>query len=367
VRTPEGPIVFVHSSDELYGADRVVLDIHAALPDEWRTRAEFWLPTDVRHGASPLCVELEQRGAVVRHLDLPVLRRAYATPAGVLTLLRRLRSFRRLLRGRTPEILYCTTSALFFTAPTARRAGVSRVLGHVQEIWSRGDALLLGPFTRSVDRLIAISEPVRHSLPEHLQARTRVVPNGTQEPAEVTPVVGHDGPLRFLVASRWNGWKGHRTLLAAWDLVEAPCRLVVLGGPPPSGKSVDVRAMVSSLRRPETVEVIGEVTDVASWINDADVVVVPSESPEPFGLVAVEAFARGRPVVGSRGGGLAEIIDDGVDGWLFAPGDSVALANLLNALTREDVVRAGANARSSYANRFTASRYADDWRRALAP
>ena len=61
--------------------------------------------------------------------------------------------------------------------------------------------------------------------------------------------------------------------------------------------------------------------DPARYVDQADVVLVPSDRAEPFGLVAIEAFARGRPVVASAGGGLVDIVTDGQDGWLFEPCD----------------------------------------------
>ena len=359
--TSSGPLVFVHSSDEQYGADRILLDLYEALPPAWRTRAEFWLPTDVPHGSSPLCHQLEARGAAVRHVDLPVLRRAYRSPRQLLGLLHRTLRLRRRLRAVRPVLVYCVTSATFLAGPAARVARVPRVVGHVQEIWSAGDRAVLGPLARSLSQVIAISDPVRDALPRLLRGRTVVVLNATPDPGGHQPLTGRAGPLHFLVASRWNGWKGHRTLLAAWDRTEAPGRLTVLGGPPASGERVDVTALAAQLRHPESVEVVGEVTDVAPYVDLADVVVMPSDSPEPFGLVAVEAFARGRPVIGSDAGGLADTITDQEDGWLFPPGDVEELGRMLHGLDRARVTEAGARARATYERRFTSARYATEW------
>ena len=93
--------------------------------------------------------------------------------------------------------------------------------------------------------------------------------------------------------------------------------------------------------------------------------VVPSDQPEPFGLVAIEAFARGRPVVASDAGGLADIVTDGVDGWLFPPRDVAALTEVLRGLSRERVAVAGARARETYERRFTQARYAAAWSAAV--
>ncbi|MBV9830650.1 MAG: hypothetical protein JOZ82_03580, partial [Marmoricola sp.] len=224
-----GPLVFIHSSDELYGADRMLLAMYDALPAELRARAEFWLPTDQDHPESPLCRELEARGAVVRHLDLPVLRRAYRRPAALARLVARMARLGRALRSARPALVYCTTSATYLAAPVAAALRVPRRVGHVQEIWSGGDAAVLGRLARPFDTVLAISRPVATSLPPALAERTTVVLNGTPDPGPPQTWPGDGDELGFVVASRWNAWKGHRTLLAAWDRVEHPGRLVVLG------------------------------------------------------------------------------------------------------------------------------------------
>jgi glycosyltransferase involved in cell wall biosynthesis len=358
--------VFCHSSDEHYGADRILLDICDALDDVRLAQTEFWLPTDVEHGLNPLCEVLRRRGATVRHVDVPVLRRAYLRPRGLATLAGRVVRFRRALRRLRPTTVYCTTSATFLCAPVARTVGVRKVVGHVQEVWSGADSIALSVLARSCDRLVTISTAVRDALPDGLRRRAHVVMNATSEPGSWSPAVHHPPPLRFVMASRWNAWKGHRTLLEAWDRLDAaPGLLVLLGGPPPSGAVTDVRALVADLHDPRSVEVVGEVDAAGPYLADADVVLMPSDNPEPFGLVAVEAFARGRPVIGSDGGGLREIVTHGVDGWLFPARDSEALSRLLGSLTTEDVVAAGAAARDTYERRFTARRFAADWRAAV--
>lgn len=354
-------LVFVHHSDEIYGADRMLLEQVAAVPAG--VAVEVWLPNDLSHPALPLCELLAQRGVPVRHVGLPILRRANRTPRGLARLVRQsLALVGRLCRAR-PDAVYCTTSAAALAAPLARVARVRTVITHVQEILAGSDRLIVGALLRAGHRTLAISEAVRASLPATLARRTHVVPNATPDPGGYRPVHPHEGPLRFGVASRWNGWKGHATLLAAWDRLDDGT-LVVLGGPPPSGEVVDVRALVAGLRRPASVEIVGEVADPWSRLADCDVVVVPSDRPEPFGLVAIEAYARGRPVVASAAGGLLDIVDDGRTGWLFPPCDVDRLAAVLQSLTPQAVIAAGARARERYEQRYTTERYGPAWRSA---
>jgi glycosyltransferase involved in cell wall biosynthesis len=79
--------------------------------------------------------------------------------------------------------------------------------------------------------------------------------------------------------------------------------------------------------------------EVASWLQAADVVIVPSRR-EGLGLVAVEALACGIPVVASAVGGLLEVVRDGENGLLVPPGDPAAVAAALDRLADPEL-RAG--------------------------
>jgi glycosyltransferase involved in cell wall biosynthesis len=65
---------------------------------------------------------------------------------------------------------------------------------------------------------------------------------------------------------------------------------------------------------------------VLEQLRRAELVVVPSEWYEVFGMVVIEAYSCGTPVVASRIGGLAEIVSDGVSGYTFEPGNPSDLA-----------------------------------------
>ncbi|WP_458781225.1 glycosyltransferase family 4 protein [Arthrobacter sp. D3-16] len=163
--------------------------------------------------------------------------------------------------------------------------------------------------------------------------------------------------MKFVVASRWNSWKGHFTLLKAWDAAGCPGELVILGGPPPLGTAVDVRQLVANLVNPQSVNVVGEVADIEPYIDDADFLVLPSDSPEPFGLVILEAFARGRGVIASRGGGVLDIVEDGRNGHLYKIGSIEGLRDVFKSVDRNQALQMGANARKSYEATYSIAAY----------
>jgi spore coat protein SA len=107
-------------------------------------------------------------------------------------------------------------------------------------------------------------------------------------------------------------------------------------------------------------------TEVPDWFLAADVAVVPSDANEAFGLVNVEAMACGLPVVATRSGGMPEIVEDGVTGFLADPKRvQASLAEKLGLLLRDEELRnrLGANSRARVEERFTWQRSAEAWMR----
>ncbi len=110
---------------------------------------------------------------------------------------------------------------------------------------------------------------------------------------------------------------------AAGRLPEARLRLVGRGR-----EQAAVRQLVRDLAAQTSWDERLEPEEVASALDEATALVLPSWS-EGLPRVAMEAFARGRPVVGSRAGGIPDIVEDGVNGLLVEPGDPDALASAL--------------------------------------
>ncbi|WP_420121535.1 glycosyltransferase family 4 protein [Nakamurella sp.] len=372
VRRP-GSIVVVHSSDEMYGADRILLEVVTALRDLDGLAVEVWLPAGTGDGS--LSAALAERGFPVTHLPLPILRRANLSPRGLLALGRTGAPTWRALRRRRFPAVYLMTSACLPVAPLARLAGARWVLVHLQEMWSRADRMILRPFTLFCTAAIAISPPVAEASRLRRRPPVTVVENGVSLPAAAPGAATDsggsrggtdgtdgtdrtDGRPRYLVASRWNAWKGHRTLLTAWDLAGCPGTLTVAGAAPPAGTGVDVPALVDELvSRPETVRIVGQVDSIGPLLDAADALILPSDQPEPFGLVLIEAFGRARPVIASRGGGPLHIVTPDVDGWLFELGSAPDLAAVLGELDRSRLRAAGTRAERTYRERYTPESY----------
>jgi D-inositol-3-phosphate glycosyltransferase len=101
-----------------------------------------------------------------------------------------------------------------------------------------------------------------------------------------------------------------------------------------------LRALAAELDVAEWVEFLGrrEQEQLVAYYAAADLVVVPSYS-ESFGMVALEAMACARPVIASRVGGLAYVVQDGVSGFHVQEGDPAELAERLQQLLEDDELR----------------------------
>lgn len=147
-------------------------------------------------------------------------------------------------------------------------------------------------------------------------------------PADPGPPPGQD---RILAVGRLVAEKGHADLVEAVATLRAEGRrsvsLTVVGDGPERDR---LAAMAEERDVPLTLPGAVSPADLEARYARADVVAVPSHR-EGFGLVAAEALARKRPVVASNVGGLAEIVTDGVTGWVVAPRDPRRLKEALAA------------------------------------
>lgn len=180
---------------------------------------------------------------------------------------------------------------------------------------------------RSVDAFIALSNFARG---KYVQAgldpeRITVKPNFVMP----DPGVGQGDGGYAIFVGRLSPEKGVDTLIEAWRSAGARLPLKIVGDGPNAGRVREAAAnsngaieWVGHKQKGETYDLIGE----------ARMLIFPSEWYETFGRVAVEAFAKGTPVIAANIGAIAELVDEGRTGLLFTPGDPADLAAKVGAL-----------------------------------
>jgi phosphatidylinositol alpha-mannosyltransferase len=203
---------------------------------------------------------------------------------------------------------------------------------------------------------IAVSEAAAWTARRFFGGRYRIIPNGVQLPdldgladARGESERASDAQLRILFVGQAVERKGLPVLLRAFEALrdQIPATLTLVGA-----SAQEVAHMMLDDRGVHALGKVSEPRKLAELAR-ADVVCAPSLHGESFGMVLTEAFAAATPVLASDIPGYRDVLRDGHDGLLVAPGDALALAEALRALALDPSMRARmASAARERAERF---------------
>lgn len=206
----------------------------------------------------------------------------------------------------------------------------------------------LSTYRSKVNRFIALTQFAKQKFVEAGFPEEKIVvkPNFYQARAEGVGL-RTEGRNGALFVGRLSEEKGVATMLDAWRGLDISLR-VAGEGPLLEQHQWQHGANVKFLGR-----LSGE--QVAKEMSQASYLVMPSECYEGFPMVLVEAFAHGLPVVASRLGAMAEIIENGVSGLHFEPGNPQDLAQKIQWLHDhpEECQQMGENAHREYEEKYT--------------
>jgi glycosyltransferase involved in cell wall biosynthesis len=193
---------------------------------------------------------------------------------------------------------------------------------------------------RAVHSIATPSEVAKRGLAARGFLRVDVVPNGIAVPSSVAERgetrsrlgVGQSAPLVAMVA-RFSPPKDQATLLEAMARVrrDVPDATAILAGDGPTRAALRAHARDLGM---EAAVVFPGVEDAFAVFRAADVAALVS-THEGVPLTIIEAMSQARPTVATDVGGIREVVEDGVSGFLTPVGDSAAVADRLLALLRD--------------------------------
>lgn len=206
-----------------------------------------------------------------------------------------------------------------FCAPLCRgwKAALGRVFSQKRRIAAMSKfkkIVVISQFMKS--RLAANGVP-----PEKIAVEPPEIPRGSGASGET----GNIPDVDLLYVGQLVRGKGVQLLLAAMARMKTPRTLDIVGAGNMEG---ELKTLAARLGLAERVRFRGFQANPRAWMHKAKCVVVPSFWQEPYGLVAAEAVAAGRPVVAFAIGGLPEAC--GGKATLVPPGDVAALAEALD-------------------------------------
>lgn len=315
----------------------------------------------------------ELDGTLVRHLPTPMpARSASAVASFAAAAPGAWHAWSSARRTFGPDVLHvqCFGPNGVYAAALARRHDLPLVVSsHGETTADDHDAFGTSALIRAgLRRAVAAaaettgcSEPVLEDLRQRFGlVGGVVVPNGvgpvpTAPPSGRLPdALGQEGRHVVLGVGRLETAKGFDLLVeAVATLGTRTDTTLVLAG---DGSQRDaLRSLGDRLGLGDGLQLIGPLDEagVDAWMRRADVVVVPSRK-EAFGIVALEAWRAGAPLIATSLGGPASFVTDGVDGLLVDPVNTGALAHAITSLLDDPARRAAlADAGRASARRYT--------------
>ncbi|MEM0989736.1 MAG: glycosyltransferase family 4 protein [Pseudomonadota bacterium] len=270
-----------------------------------------------------------------------------------LTLWQNARLMRRLIAEQQVDIVHARSRAPAWSGYWATRAMGTPFVTTFHGTYSEDL-----PFKRSYNAVMARGRPViaisefirgvvreRYGVPDH---QIVTIPRGADISVFAEEAVGNERTIKLandwgliddaravvLMPARLTRWKGGLSMIdAAARLreVRGSDFLVLLVGDDNDRSFVDqLEKHIAATDTSDVVRLTGGTQDMAAAYKLASVVVSASIEPEAFGRVIVEAQAMSRPVIATDHGGARETVANGESGWLYSPGDSEALAQIIH-------------------------------------
>lgn len=248
------------------------------------------------------------------------------------------------ISGFRPDVVHAHLFHGLLATASVQTPGATRVLTHHHGGYfaaeNRRFAVALDRWGGSrFDHVAAVSEAAARFIRVNYRypsSKVSVIRNGWAG----CPVAhtGSDSGHTIVSVGNLRAEKGQDVLIDAFAslLSEFPdARLVLVGDGPMRSRLEDA---VRSLGIGSHVIFAGAVNEPWSYLSKADAFAAPSRS-EALGIAVIEAMAAGLPVVASNVGGLPELVQDGVTGYLVPPGDDRVLTESLGRLLRDSSTR----------------------------
>ncbi len=362
-------VLFISHSPELNGSELWLLETLRGL-DRKRFEPLLVLP-------GPGRFEDAAKSAGIETTRIPLVwwitekSRRWRQPAAWALTRRAARRLERLIAERKPDGVFSNSAAVAAGALAARRAGLPHVwtvhemlagpMAHLFHI--RGEKTLTSFILNRSCKVIVNSKFCAGAFPA--SDKIAIVPNGfllqPRNPAGAAAVRAKLGassgdPLLGVIGKLYAG-KGQLDAVRAAGILAAKfprLRLLVIGEARDAAYVAELRAAAESEALRGKVVFEGWRDDLAERLAAMDVLLVPSVV-ESFGRVALNGMAVGTPVVAAAVGGLAEVVEDGVNGLLVPGRSPEKLAEAVGRILRDPALSARLveGGRKSVAERFS--------------
>lgn len=343
IREQKKKIMYLHSGAELYGADQILFLLTANL-DKAKYDPVVVLPND-----GPLREKLEKAGVRVKIIFYPIIRRKYFNLKGIFEFLIQYRkAVKRLEQFALDEnvsMIHSNTLAVIEGASVKKKTGVP-LLVHLHEMIDhpRFVAKILYKIAiNGADKVAVVSNAVKRHIEGLISREAKnlvVIHNGLEPDLESSlekkkrkRELGFDEDKKLVaIVGRVNAIKGQDHFIDMMKKLDNDMQGAIVGDafPGQEWRVAALRQNIINSRLEDRVKYLGFVPNIDSIFQGIDVLVLPSVQNDSFPTVVLESFKYGKPVVAYRCGGVEEMIDDGVNGYLVSQGDIDGLVEAVN-------------------------------------
>jgi len=369
-----------HHGAELYGSDIVFFESVKILLQRFRCIV-------VLDEYGPLVTRFKSIGVQAQVRNVSSIRRSHMTalraPIFLVRFVASLISGLFLMIRCRPTLVYVNTFAVLAPAFAGALLRLP-VVTHCHEILDRPQFLgkiLARLHAAAAIGVIAVSAAVAKWLRDAgvPDKKLHVIKNGFafNFKGDVAEVTAKSLPSDFSISQgtaavmcvgRLSEMKGQHVVIEAIACLPTEMRsrfVVVFFGDVVEGNEsyrLMLESRIAELGIEDSIRFAGFREDAREYLSSCDFALVPSRFPDPLPTTVLEAMAAGRYVVGAKTGGIPEMIEDGVTGRLFEPGDAEGLARQIAfCLTQPDeVVVGGVRAKERFSIHFSSDRYRRD-------
>jgi glycosyltransferase involved in cell wall biosynthesis len=367
-------ILLLHSSSDLYGASKIFLQTAQIL------KAQGYTCHVVVSANGPLVDKLKQDNIQVTVINLGIIRRKYFTPLGILNRINKWSKANDLLnkyiKQNGIELVYANTTAVLLGAYIAHKNKIKHVW-HVHEIIEKPKFLFLAIqwiMKRYTATIICVSKSVQNHWSKNapsLLSKMQVIYNGigpVEKSVEANFRTQFKIPEESIVigmAGRVHYWKGQQYLLQiAKQLLNrstknnptASLYFIITGDAFPGYEYLvdEIQNFIKNNQLGDRIFYTGFEYDMDKFYSSIDILILPSQLPDPLPTVVLEAMQYGIPVVATAQGGALEMIAENETG-IFIPMDDVtmAVAQIQDLIQKEKHLLMGIAAKQRVQNLFS--------------
>lgn len=348
-------ILYLHAGAEMYGADKVLLELVSRL-DKEKFRPIVILPCE-----GPLVDKLKEKNIIVDIIPYPILRRKYFNLKGIINYTLNYfyysHKLKKVVDDKKIDIVHVNTFAVL-------QGVYLKLFSRIKLIWHIHEIITTPKFLNTLlcnlallfsDKVVTVSEATKQNIKSRNTNNNKlmVIYNGVdnniynpQNEYEYLKSLYHipNNAITIGMIGRVNSWKGQKDFVKAVDPILKKYSNVygiMVGGvfEGEEYRMTELSELISYSENANRLIVSDFRKDPQNVHNMFDIFVLPSTNPDPLPTVVLEAMASKKPIIAYAHGGVCEMVKNNYNGLFAEVNNVVDLSKKIETLVIDDDLR----------------------------